>query len=163
MSTFPRMHVSYYVSNIEETVKFYNQFFEQEASKIEPGYAKYILANPSLVISFVERSDKLKSNFGHLGFQVDSEETLNQKMEMMKQKGLKIREEIGTKCCYALQDKFWVSDPDGYQWEVYHFHKDVSFNDPHYEIKKSNEDTMAFDLSASVSTSNHCNSSDGCC
>jgi hypothetical protein len=43
------------------------------------------------------------------------------------------REEAGTNCCYAKQDKFWVTDPDGIQWEVYYFHADAEFNDPHYE------------------------------
>jgi hypothetical protein len=43
------------------------------------------------------------------------------------------KEEIGTSCCYARQDKFWVNDPDGVQWEVYYFHQDTEFNDPHYE------------------------------
>ena len=33
-------------------------------------------------------------------------------------------EEKNTSCCYAVQDKFWVRDPDGYEWEVYHFLKD---------------------------------------
>ena len=43
------------------------------------------------------------------------------------------KEEIDTNCCYANQDKFWVSDPDGHQWEVYYFNHDTTFNDPHYE------------------------------
>ena len=29
------------------------------------------------------------------------------------------RDEMQTSCCYALQDKTWVRDPDGNEWEVF--------------------------------------------
>jgi hypothetical protein len=28
-------------------------------------------------------------------------------------------------CCYANQTKFWVIDPDGVEWEVYHVNFDL--------------------------------------
>jgi hypothetical protein len=37
----------------------------------------------------------------------------------LAQAGLDIAVEDGVECCYALQDKVWVSDPDGAPWEVY--------------------------------------------
>jgi len=130
---FPRMHVSLYVSDINNTVNFYNSFFGQQPTKVKNGYVKYILENPSLIISFVENKDRVQQNFGHLGFQVESIEDLNLKLWDAKKKNLVAKEETGTNCCYAKQDKFWVNDPDGVQWEVYYFHGDVEFNDPHYE------------------------------
>jgi hypothetical protein len=33
--------------------------------------------------------------------------------------GLSTEVEEGTTCCYALQDKVWVTGPDGDRWEVY--------------------------------------------
>ena len=131
---FPRMHVSLYVSNIQKTVEFYDAFFGVKSNKIEKGYAKYILDQPSLIISFIENKERVQANFGHLGFQVETREIMNKHLEAAKEKNIVSKEEIGTSCCYALQDKFWVNDPDGVQWEVYYFHEDVSFNDPHYEI-----------------------------
>ncbi len=131
--TFPRMHVSLYVSSIAETVKFYTSFFGVEASKVRPGYAKFILDKPSLIISFVENKDRVQQNFGHLGFQVETLEELETQLANAKKYNLVNREEIGTNCCYAIQDKFWVNDPDGIQWEVYYFHEDAEFNDPHFE------------------------------
>ena len=53
---------------------------------------------------------------------------------------MEVLEEMGTNCCYANQDKFWVKDPNGVQWEVYYFHEDVAFNDPHYA---SNDENVA--------------------
>jgi catechol 2,3-dioxygenase-like lactoylglutathione lyase family enzyme len=134
---FPRMHVSLYVSNLNKTIEFYNSFFATEPNKIKPLYAKYILEDPSLIISFVENKERVQENFGHLGFQVETVEDLNLKLWEAKKKNLVAKEEIGTSCCYAKQDKFWVNDPDGVQWEVYYFHEDVEFNDPHYETKEA--------------------------
>lgn len=131
---FPRMHVSLYVSNIQNTVNFYNKFFGTEANKVKSNYAKYILDEPSLIISFVENKERVQENFGHLGFQVQTIEDLDVRLADAKNKNLVTKEEIGTNCCYAKQDKFWVNDPDGVQWEVYYFHEDAEFNDPHYEM-----------------------------
>ena len=58
---------------------------------------------------------------------------MEEKLEIARSKDIVSKEEIGTACCYAIQDKFWVNDPDGVQWEVYYFHEDVEFNDPHYQ------------------------------
>jgi catechol 2,3-dioxygenase-like lactoylglutathione lyase family enzyme len=132
---FPRMHVSLYVSDLQKTVEFYTSFFGIEPVKTKPGYSKYILEEPSLIISFVENKERVQENFGHLGFQVETVEDLNLKLWEAKKKNLVTREETGTACCYAKQDKFWINDPDGIQWEVYYFHEDVEFNDPHYETE----------------------------
>ncbi len=134
---FPRMHVSLYVSDIKQSVKFYSQFFGQEATKVKPNYAKYILEKPSLIISFVENKEKVQNNFGHLGFQVETPEELSIKLAAMNSHNLVAKEELGTNCCYAKQDKFWVNDPDNIQWEVYYFHEDAEFNDPHYEMNET--------------------------
>jgi catechol 2,3-dioxygenase-like lactoylglutathione lyase family enzyme len=134
-SPFPRMHVSLYVSDMMQTISFYNLFFGKSPDKIRKGYIKYILDEPSLIISFVENPERVKQNFGHLGFQVETIQELNDRLSKAQNAGLLTREEIGTNCCYAKQDKFWVTDHDGVQWEVYYFHEDAEFNDPHYEME----------------------------
>lgn len=81
-------------------------------------------------------------------------------------------EEIGTACCYALQDKFWAADPDGHQWEVYYFHEDVEFNDPHYALEDAKacctpEQQVAskvkVDLNSLVVQDTCCAPDKGCC
>jgi catechol 2,3-dioxygenase-like lactoylglutathione lyase family enzyme len=155
MNPFPRMHVSLYVADINRSIDFYSNFFEQPPVKVKPNYAKYVLEKPSLIISFVENKDRVQSNFGHLGFQVETLEQLNTKLAVAKSKDLVAREEIGTNCCYAKQDKFWVTDPDGVQWEVYYFHADAEFNDPHYEMKEASACCTV--SSADVKSSCGCN------
>ena len=136
-NSFPRMHVSLYVSNIQKSVNFYTSFFGQQPTKVKSNYAKYILESPSLIISFVENKERVQSNFGHLGFQVETLEQLNSMLADAKTKNMVAKEEVGTNCCYAKQDKFWVNDPDNVQWEVYYFHEDAEFNGPHYEMTEA--------------------------
>ena len=133
---FPRMHASFYVSDIEKTVAFYNTFFGQEPTKVRPFYAKYILDAPSLIISFIESPEKVNANFGHIGIQVETQDEMYRRFFEAKTRGLELVEEIGVSCCYAKQDKFLVSDPDGIEWEIYYFHEDAEFNDPRYEMQK---------------------------
>lgn len=87
---------------------------------------------PNLIISFLENPERVQAHSGHLGFQVETKEEMENRLLIARGQGLVHKEEIGTVCCYAVQDKFWVSDPDGVQWEVYYFHTDAEFNDPHY-------------------------------
>ena len=37
----------------------------------------------------------------------------------MKREGFDLRHEDGVTCCYALQDKFWVTGADNREWEIY--------------------------------------------
>ncbi len=165
---FPRMHVSLYVSNLAATVNFYNTFFGKSADKIKTGYAKYILEEPSLIISFIENKDRVQSNFGHMGFQVATKEEMERRLSIAKQHNIVSLEEIGTACCYAVQDKFWVDDPDGVQWEVYYFHEDAEFNDPHYEIEDASACCMPVrpeknKVVLSEIQNNSCELGSGCC
>ncbi len=135
---FPKMHVSLYVKNIQRTIEFYRNFFGEEPAKQKADYAKFHLNKPALIISFVENPEKVSAAFGHLGFQMDTRQEVMERLDKSRELGLVVKEEMGTACCYALQDKFWVEDPDGYQWEVYYFHRDVEFNDPHYSTEQAN-------------------------
>ena len=82
-----------------------------------------------MVISFIEGPKRPDTNFAHFGFQLPSSETVLEKLEYVKTQGIRTLVEEKVKCCYALQDKFWVSDPDGYRWEYYFFEADVDEND----------------------------------
>lgn len=131
--SFPRMHVSLYVSDLNKSIEFYSKFFKVGPSKIKLGYAKFELENPGLIISFIENSERVQSNFGHLGFQVGTLEELESLKAEAELYDLISKSETGTTCCFARQDKFWATDPDGVQWEVYYFYHDTEFNDPHFE------------------------------
>lgn len=111
-------HVSLNVSNIEASVAFYEKAFGVKATKRRPGYAKFDLEAPSLNLSMVE-APRTGTNASHFGIQVASSEDVAVAWTRFKQAGLDTRTEENTSCCYALQDKVWVADPDGNEWEVF--------------------------------------------
>ncbi len=130
MNTYPKMHAGLHVHDVDATVAFYTKFFGTGPVKVKPGYAKFHLEEPALVISFIEQKDYQAKPFGHFGFQVETPEDLQIKLLEARKLGLVEKEEHETQCCYAKQDKFWVTDPDGISWEVYYFHGDTEVNDP---------------------------------
>jgi len=111
-------HVSLNVSNIEASVAFYEKVFGVTVTKRRPGYAKFDLQQPSLNLSMVQ-APRTGLNASHFGVQVASSEDVAAAWTRFKQAGFKTKTEENTSCCYALQDKVWVEDPDGNEWEVF--------------------------------------------
>lgn len=111
-------HISLNVTNIDASVAFYEKAFGVPATKRRPGYAKFDLQSPSLNLSMQE-APRTGVNASHFGIQVASSEDVAQAWTRFKEAGLRTRTEDNTECCYALQDKVWVEDPDGNAWEVF--------------------------------------------
>lgn len=132
-----KFHIGMNVSNVEQSVPFYEKLFGAAPIKVEKDYAKFELDNPGLVISFIQ-SEHPSPQFGHLGIRVNNQEELDQRKKEIESQLEIALEEKNTSCCYAVQNKFWVKDPDGYDWEVYHFLKDDNKlkNDPAKDQKE---------------------------
>jgi len=111
-------HVSLNVTDIEASVAFYEKVFDAAATKRRPGYAKFDLQAPSLNLSMVE-APRSGVNASHFGIQVASTDDVTLAAERFKRNGLQTFSEENTSCCYAVQDKVWVEDPDGNMWEVF--------------------------------------------
>lgn len=126
MESQMKFHLSINVEDIQKTITFYHNLFGVPPVKEKADYAKFELDNPGLVISFIQKEGQVRSDFGHLGFRVASDEILAERKATLSQLMQVKLEEENTNCCYAIQNKFWVEDPDGYEWEVYHFIEDAS-------------------------------------
>ena len=111
-------HVSLNVTDIDASVAFYEKVFDVPATKRRPGYAKFDLAAPSLNLSLVE-APRSGVNASHFGIQVAATEDVAAAGERFERNGLRTFAEEDTRCCYAVQDKVWVEDPDGNMWEVF--------------------------------------------
>jgi catechol 2,3-dioxygenase-like lactoylglutathione lyase family enzyme len=111
-------HVSLNVTNIDASVAFYEKAFGVAATKRRPGYAKFDLTEPLLNLSMVE-APRTGVNASHFGIQVAASEDVAAAWTRFKAAGLPTKTEDNTECCYALQDKVWVEDPDGNAWEVF--------------------------------------------
>lgn len=111
-------HVSLNVTNVDASVTFYEKAFGVAASKRRPGYAKFDLTAPLLNLTMQE-APRTGVNASHFGIQVASTEDVAAAWARFKDAGLETKTENDTTCCYALQDKVWVEDPDGNAWEVF--------------------------------------------
>ncbi len=111
-------HVSLNVSNIDAAVAFYEKAFGVQVTKRRPGYAKFDLSSPALNLSMVE-APRTGVNASHFGIQVASTDDVLEAKARFEAAGLETITEEQTSCCYAVQDKVWVEDPDGNSWEVF--------------------------------------------
>jgi catechol 2,3-dioxygenase-like lactoylglutathione lyase family enzyme len=114
-----KVHVALNVRNVEASTAFYRKLFGIEPAKVRPGYAKFDVASPPVNLSLNESAETEAGRLSHLGIQVPSTEDVLSIRQQWLEAGLVPRDEMQTNCCYALQDKAWVRDPDGNEWEVF--------------------------------------------
>ncbi len=113
-----RIQFALNVDDLPEAVAFYTALFGTEPAKLEPGYANFAIADPPLKLVLFENPGK-GGTINHLGVEVDSSEKVHTEIARLTEAGLFADEEMGTTCCYATQDKAWVTGPAGEKWEVY--------------------------------------------
>ena len=113
----PRVQLALNVSDIDGAVDFYRRLFQTEPAKRRPGYANFAIADPplKLVLLQAERGGTLN----HLGVEVESTDEVTAATNRLNDTGLETATEDNVSCCYAVQDKVWVDDPDGAPWEIY--------------------------------------------
>jgi catechol 2,3-dioxygenase-like lactoylglutathione lyase family enzyme len=114
-----KAHLALNVKNVERSLEFYKKLFGIEPSKVRTGYAKFDVQNPPLNLTLNEGSFNERGALSHMGIQVASTEDVLATRERWGEVGLYTRDEMQTSCCYAVQDKTWVQDPDGNEWEVF--------------------------------------------
>jgi len=114
-----KAHLAINVRDVEQSIEFYKKMFGIEPSKVRTGYAKFDVASPPLNFTLNQVPFDGSGALSHLGIQVASTDDVVAMKNAWEEKGLAPREEMQTSCCYALQDKAWVHDPDGNEWEVF--------------------------------------------
>jgi catechol 2,3-dioxygenase-like lactoylglutathione lyase family enzyme len=122
-----RMHVAVNCSDLNRSLNFYRHFFGAEPSKVKDNYAKFELDEPALHFSLNVRAFENKGVLNHLGFQVNNTEDVLAMGERLRKADLTLIDEMNTTCCYAVQDKVWVYDPDGNAWEIFYTKEDSEF------------------------------------
>ena len=115
-------HLSLDVPDLEKAIRFYRELFGTDPAKLKPGYAKFELTNPDVALALQEAADPALS---HLGLRVETTEEVEASSARLRDEGLITFDERDTTCCYARQDKVWVSDPAGNKWEIYTVLEDV--------------------------------------
>jgi len=132
----PKFHLSLDVASLEDSVRFYSALLNAAPTKHKPGYAKFDLASPPINLAMQETTHCCLQGLSHMGLRVQTTEEIQLIKKRLEDAGYKTLDETNTICCYALQDKFWVSDPSGYRWEVYILKADTDHeNDTAAETK----------------------------
>lgn len=119
-------HIGLNVTSMEKSIEFYSKLLDVEPIKVKPDYAKFLLETPGLNFT-LNLTDEVSGNqVGHFGIQVESTEEITAHKNRLEENGILSQyDEINTTCCYALQDKFWIHDPDGNEWEFFYTKADV--------------------------------------
>jgi len=114
------VHVSLKVLDLSRAIAFYRGFLG-EPKKRRQDYAKFVGENPEIHLALRPglAANAKEGSLSHLGIRVDSVDEVRRWRTDLKARGIVSDEEKREACCYALQDKFWLTDPDGNRWEVY--------------------------------------------
>ncbi|OBB85531.1 cadmium transporter [Mycobacterium colombiense] len=113
-----RVQLALNVDNLDEAIAFYAKLFGVEPAKIKPGYANFAVDEPPLKLVLLENSGH-GGTLNHLGVEVASSDTVHHESQRLAGVGLLTDDETDTTCCFATQDKVWVTGPGGERWEIY--------------------------------------------
>ena len=118
-----RVQLALNVSDLDEAIAFYSKLFGTGPAKVRPGYANFAVADPPLKLVLMEhpelRGSGVAGALNHLGVEVAEPSDVAAASGRLAGAGLTTEDQRQTECCYAIQDKVWVEDPDGAPWEVY--------------------------------------------
>jgi catechol 2,3-dioxygenase-like lactoylglutathione lyase family enzyme len=113
-----RVQLALNVDDLDEAIAFYSKLFNTPPAKVKPGYANFAVAEPPLKLVLIENHGH-GGTLNHLGVEVESSDAVHTEIARLTNEGMFTEEEIGTTCCFATQDKVWVTGPAGEKWEVY--------------------------------------------
>jgi catechol 2,3-dioxygenase-like lactoylglutathione lyase family enzyme len=115
-----RVQVALNVSDLNASVEFYSKFFGAEPAKVRPGYANFAIEEPALKLVLIEdgqdRGRGVAGALNHLGVEVETPEEVRVATASLVSSGLEPEVQEQATCCYAVQTKLWVDDPDGAPW-----------------------------------------------
>jgi catechol 2,3-dioxygenase-like lactoylglutathione lyase family enzyme len=114
-----RVQLALRVADLESSIAFYSKLFGTQPAKRRPGYANFAITEPPLKLVLIQGQAGEDTRLDHLGVEVATTDEVTAATTRLKDAGLATFEENNTACCYALQDKVWVTGPGKEPWEVY--------------------------------------------
>lgn len=117
-----RVQLALNVSDLNAAITFYSELFGAPVHKRRPGYANFVVADPPLKLALFEVADRgigVPGALNHIGVEVSESERVGAADARLETAGLDVRRESAVVCCHAEQDKIWIDDPDGLEWEIY--------------------------------------------
>ncbi len=117
------MHIHISVDDLDKNIEFYSALFGTQPTVQHDDYAKWRLDDPT--INFAVSNKGRITGLNHLGFELESNEALEQMSKCIDDNKLDKLEEKGAQCCYANSNKYWTLDPQGIPWENFHTLGDI--------------------------------------
>ena len=114
-----RVQLALRVPDLEGSIAFYSKLFGAEPAKRRPGYANFAIAEPPLKLVLLEGDGDAPTRLDHLGVEVEDTAQVTAATARLAGEGMATDVEENTTCCYAVQDKVWVTGPGLERWEVY--------------------------------------------
>lgn len=142
-----RVQLALRVADLEGSIAFYSKLFGTEPAKRRPGYANFAITEPPLKLVLLEGENEEPTRLDHLGVEVEDAAQVTDAVARLSGQGLATDVEENTTCCYAVQDKVWVTGPGAERWEVYTVLADAR---PDLEGRAGTEDAA-------------CDQASGCC
>ncbi len=121
-----RIHIALNTHRFEDSIAFYSTLFGQAPAKQRENWAKFDIANPALNLTLNRTAEEPQAgSISHLGVEVEDAEAVKAVNERLIAAGLATAPEENVTCCYAVQDKTWVADPNGHAWEFFYVKEDA--------------------------------------
>jgi catechol 2,3-dioxygenase-like lactoylglutathione lyase family enzyme len=114
-----RVQLALRVADLEGSIEFYSRLFNTSPAKRRPGYANFAISEPPLKLVLLEGQPGDETRMDHLGVEVENTDLVVEATKRLAGAGLATTVEDNTTCCYAVQDKVWVTGPGNEPWEVY--------------------------------------------
>src|SRR3984885_1276327 len=114
-----RVQLALRVADLEGSISFYSKLFGTGPAKRRPGYANFAIAEPPLKLVLIEGTPGEPTRMDHLGIEVQTAGEVAAATARLAAEGMATATEEDTACCYAIQDKVWVTGPGDEPWEVY--------------------------------------------
>jgi catechol 2,3-dioxygenase-like lactoylglutathione lyase family enzyme len=149
-----RVQLALRVADLEAAVDFYSRLFDTTPAKRRPGYANFAVAEPPLKLVLLEGRAGEETRMDHLGVEVEDTDQVVAATQRLGDAGLATRPEADTTCCYAVQDKVWVTGPGNEPWEVYTVKSDA---------RADLEGRTELELSAVAGDGSCCSGDAACC
>jgi len=112
-----RVQLALNVGDLDASIDFYTKLFKTPPAKVRENYANFAIAEPPLKLVLIAGHGE-PGSLNHVGVEVESTDEVASAAARMQAEGAVCNIRESTSCCYAVQDKVWVSGPE-IPWEIY--------------------------------------------
>lgn len=110
-----RIHVSLQTADLDAAKTFYTALFGVGPDKVRDDYARFQPDEVPIALALMPGTPTPGAH--HFGVKLADQGAVAAAAARLADRVQSSEE--GATCCWAVQDKIWLTDPDGRAWEVY--------------------------------------------